>query len=271
MRSNRKRLSLGLLALIIGVPVVSLFGLPQLGLWGNPGCGFTGATCARVLFIGNSYTYVNDLPTTFADLAWAGGHRVETGSLADGGQTLAQHAADSVTATTLASKQWNTVVLQDQSENPSVAYYRQNEMYPATRQLVALARKAAAQPLFFLTWAHQAGWPEAGLPDYASMQTAVDDGYLGIASQLDVPIAPVGDAWKAVVAEQSSPNLWQADGTHPTTTGTYLAACVFYASIFRQSPVGLSYHDGLPDAEATTLQRAAASTVLGDPAKWGLS
>ena len=49
--------------------------------------------CVRVLFVGNSYTYVNDLPATFADLARAGGQNVETGMIANGGETLAQHAA----------------------------------------------------------------------------------------------------------------------------------------------------------------------------------
>jgi hypothetical protein len=53
-------------------------------------------------------------------------------------------------------------------------------------------------------------------------------------------------------------------------SGTYLAACVFYATIFRQSPVGLGYDDGLPSGEAHTLQTVAAATVLGDPAYWGL-
>jgi hypothetical protein len=48
-----------------------------------------------------------------------------------------------------------------------------------------------------------------------------------------------------------------------------LAACVFYAAIFRQSPVGLSYREGLSDAEATTLQQVAAHTALEDPSKGG--
>lgn len=262
-RPTRRRALRGLTLLSGVLLVASFYGLRQVGLWGNPGCGFTASTCTRILFIGNSYTYVNDLPTTFADLAWSGGHRTETESLAAGGETLAQHAADSATATMLASKQWSTVILQEQSEIPSVASYRQGEMYPAARQLVATTREAGAKPLLFLTWAHQAGWPQEALPDYVSMQAAVDAGYLGIASLLDVPIAPVGDAWRMVITEQSSPSLWQADGVHPTTAGTYLAACVFYASIFRQNPVGLRYHDGLSDAGAMTLQRAAASTVLG--------
>jgi hypothetical protein len=94
------------------------------------------------------------------------------------------------------------------------------------------------------------------------MQAAIDEGYLGIASELSVPIAPVGDAWQAAVSGRLNLGLWQQDGVHPTTAGTYLAACVFYAAIFRQSPVGLSYHDGLSDADAAALQQIAAHTAL---------
>ena len=52
--------------------------------------------------------------------------------------------------------------------------------------------------------------------------------------------------------------------------GTYLAACVFYAAIFRQSPAGLHYDAGVPKGEAASLQAVAASVVLGNPAAWGL-
>ena len=102
------------------------------------------------------------------------------------------------------------------------------------------------------------------------MQAAIDAGYMRIADQLSVPVAPVGAAWETVVGEASHPDMWQSDGTHPTVSGTYLAACVFYATIFRQSPVGLGYDDGLPSGEAHTLQTVAAATVLDDPAYWGL-
>jgi hypothetical protein len=42
----------------------------------------------HVLFIGNSYTYVNDLPGMFSQLACAGGHPVQTGMAAQGGWRL---------------------------------------------------------------------------------------------------------------------------------------------------------------------------------------
>jgi len=160
----------------------------------------------------------------------------------------------------------NVVVLQEQSQIPAIEQFRQAEMYPAARALVASVRQAGAEPMFFLTWAHRDGWPENGLVDYRTMQSAIDDAYLAIAGEQHAAIAPVGYAWQAVLAEEASPGLWQDDGSHPTAKGTYLAACVFYAAIFRESPVGLTYRGNLSEVEASKLQEVAAATVLSDPA-----
>ena len=260
----------GLVTAVVATAVLGVFPMPQLGLWGNPGCSLPGATCTRILFIGNSYTSVNDLPDTFADLGWAGGHRVQIEALDEGGWTLAEHLTASETAPAIDSRHWDDVVLQEQSQLPALAADRTGMMYPAATKLVAMVRRQGAAPLLYLTFAHQGGWPEEGLPDYASMQAAINTGYMGIADQLGVPVAPVGAAWETVVGAASHPSLWQSDGSHPTVSGTYLAACVFYATIFRQSPAGLGYDDGLPAADAHSLQSAAAATVLDDPALWGL-
>ena len=92
--------------------------------------------CTRVLFVGNSYTYVNDLPTTFAQLAVAGGHKLETGMVANGGETLAQHATAAETLDKIAAAPWSFVVLQEQSETPATPAGR-NSMYSAARTLAA--------------------------------------------------------------------------------------------------------------------------------------
>src|SRR6266478_5649792 len=63
--------------------------------------------CLRILFLGNSYIFVNDLPGMFAQLASAGGHHVETGMVAEGGWTLALHAGSSVTLDKLSSSRWD--------------------------------------------------------------------------------------------------------------------------------------------------------------------
>jgi hypothetical protein len=241
-----------------------------LALRMNTGCSEPGRTpgCTRVLFVGNSYTTVNDLPAVFSNLAHSGGHRAETGTAAGDGLTLADHAGSSATAALLASKSWDIVVLQEQSQIPSVEQLRQEQMYPAARRLVGTIRNQGARPLFYLTWARRDGWPENGMSTYASMQSAIDHGYLAIAADQRAAVAPVGVAWATLVSRGTATELWQLDGSHPTAAGTYLAACVFYATIFRESPTGLMYHSSLSSEAAATIQAVAAETVLGDPVKW---
>ena len=225
----------------------------------------------RILFIGNSYTYVNDLPVTVSQLASAGGHPIDTAMDAPGGWTLAQHVASPDTLKLLRQEKWDYVGLQEQSQIPASASARSQGMYPAVRRLVAQIRGVGAKPLLFLTWGHRDGWPEAGLWGYAAMQSQLTAGYLEIANELQIPVAPVGEAWRRAQAFSPPVGLWQGDGSHPTVQGTYLASCVFYATIFRQSPVGLSYGDGLVPSMTRTLQSLAATTVLADPRLWNLS
>jgi hypothetical protein len=235
-----------------------------------PTCAPGDGSCLRILFVGNSYTYVNDLPGTLASLAQAGGHTIQTDSLATGGATLSDHIADPATTPKLDSLKWDFVVLQEQSEIPAVESSREYTMYPAVRTLVDMVRKRDETPILFMTWAHRDGLPDDGMPDYESMQRSIDSGYLAIAAELLTPVAPVGVTWFVVRRENPDIDLWQDDGSHPSTAGTYLAACVFYAAVFRQSPEGLGFTDGLSSDTAAILQKAAAVNVLSNPAQWWL-
>jgi hypothetical protein len=269
-RSPASRVAIGVAILLVVLAVAA--GLAVTGHLGpsTPCSSRPPGSCTRVLFIGNSYTSVNDLPTVLTALAKAGGHDVETGMVAPGGFTLAQHASSADTLGLLASSRWDVVVLQEQSQLPAMEQVRRQQMYPAARSLVRAIRAAGARPMFFLTWAHRAGMPESGMPDYQGMQAQIGTGYLAIARELGAPVAPVGYAWSAAYAQDPNLDLWQADGSHPTELGTYLAACVFYAAIFDQSPVGSSYLAGVPLATAHIMQAVAAQAVLDDPPRWNL-
>lgn len=223
------------------------------------------ASCTKVLFIGNSYTFVNDLPNTFAKLAKSGNHKVEVGMAARSGWTLLDHLKSTDTLDTLNSRKWNFVVLQEQSQIPSVEQARVQEMYPAARELVQRIKKVGATPLFFVTWAHRGGWSEQGMNDYGTMQAQINNGYATIAQELNAPLAPIGTAWARAMQGHPKLSLWQEDGIHPSEQGTYLVACVFYATIFKESPIGLKYRAGLSRAIAKTLQTVASQTVLKTP------
>ena len=226
--------------------------------------------CLRVLFVGNSYTQVNDLPATFAALARAGGHRVDVGMAAEGGQTLSGHTTSSNTQSQLVPGRWDVVVLQEQSQMPSVAWSRDNEMAPAARSLVNEIRGLGARPIFFSTWAHRDGWPEQGLNGEGSMQAAIDAGYLGLGQQLGVGVVPVGEAWTAVLAVDPTIALWQDDGSHPTAAGTFLAAAVFYAALFDADPVRASQGSGAPSVAGGATLATVARDLLADRTRWGL-
>ena len=253
------------------VACLALLSVAGCGGTAVPTCG-SGAgagTCTRILFLGNSYTYVNDLPSTFAQLAWSGGHAVEVAMVANGGETLAQHAASSDSLGKIASGGWAYVVLQEQSDTPSSKAASDYYMYPAARTLADRVEHAGAVPMFFMTWAHKDGEPTAG-QNYQAMQQAVDNSYLSIAHELNVPVAPVGYVWYLVRHDHPEIGLWGDDGSHPSKAGTYLAACVFYASVFRQSPNGLGFHGGVNDEQAGELQDEAGRHVLDMQAEWDL-
>ncbi len=253
----RRRLPLGLaLALVLALAVAGSIGAALVARL--PACALTpAAQCTRVLFIGNSYTYVNDLPGTFARLAASGGHRVETGMIAPGGAFLADEVKNPDTATTIAGTTWTAVVLQEQSQLPASPSDAGATFLPAVLQLAAQAAAHGARPLLLETWAHRDGWPEMH-QDYAAMQAAIDQAYAGAAAQSGAAVVPVGEAWQRVLASDPSIALWQDDGSHPAPAGTYLAACVLYQTLFGASPVGLGDHEGLPDSVAAELQQAAA-------------
>ena len=234
-----------------------------------PTCVSGSAGCTSILFLGNSYTYVNDLPATFARLSDSGGHRVNAQMVANGGETLAQHAAAKESLDRIAAGGWSYVVLQEQSQTPATDSGR-DQMAAAAQTLSRAAGAKGTPALLFMTPAHRDGMPEASLPDYASMQRAIDDAYLDVGRRLGLGSVPAGYVWFMVHQKHPGLSLWQDDGSHPSVAGTYLEACVFYDSIFRQPAAGLAFIDGLPDDEARALQQAADDNVLSSLSDWGL-
>lgn len=224
----------------------------------------------HVFFIGNSYTNTNDLPEMFAALARSAGCMLEVGASAPSGWTLSDHARAKRTLSSLAKQKWDFVILQEQSVIPSVAPERNRMMYPAARSLCRKIRDRGADAIFFMTWGRRDGLPSLGTRDFLDMQVKLYYAYLSIARELNAELAPVGIAWEREVQQDSTPDLWQTDGTHPSEKGTYLTACVFYAVIYQQSPEGLTYTDGLSLETARHLQKIAAETVLNCPECWNL-
>jgi hypothetical protein len=220
-----------------------------------------------ILFIGNSYTFVNDLPDIFARLAEAGDHSVNVTVLAKAGYSLNDHAEDPLTREVIQGKNWDYVFLQEKSSLPVLD---EKLMTQGVSQLVELAAGKDTDMILFMPWAYQAGFPEAGMADYHTMQSKVVETYQDLAREFDISSAPVGLTWQSALEHHPELDLWSPDGSHPSLSGSYLAALTFYAHIFQESPAGLNYPISIPaDIELVpSLEEIAAETVLGIPGEW---
>ena len=215
----------------------------------------TAKPVSRVLFIGNSYTAVNDLPGVLRELGKSAQSPVtfEVAQHTPGGTSWETHDADPAVEQ-LIQQGWDTVVLQDQSAQPWFA----KGIKPALVSLDAKIESTGAETVLYMTWGRVQD-PNIYPPNYA-MEMAVNNYYERHAGTVGARVAPVGRAWERALRDPAQ-SLHAPDGSHPNERGTYLAACVFYTTLTEQSPIGLGDGGlGLPESDRTTLQHVAWET-----------
>lgn len=172
-----------------------------------------------LLFIGNSFTSRNQLPQLVAALV-APSHALRSATIYAGGASLRRHWNAGLAQRTLASQPWDHVVLQEQSTLPLKSPQRFHENVRLFAPAIAEQR---AKTLLYLTWS-RAHAPDAQRELTAAVET--------IAREIGAGVVPVGIAWHALRTRHSQIPLYDVDGSHPTPTGSYLAACVFAARLF---------------------------------------
>ncbi len=200
----------------------------------------------RMLFIGNSFTTKNDLPTLLSDIAQADmGITIESKVISAGGASLRRHW-NAGAASTITSTKWDYVVFQEQSTLP---VKNSNRFHENVREFVPAIKESGAEMVLFMTWAREKE-PEN--------QRLLTDNYNKIGKELGATVVPVGTAWQKLLAIHDKPMLHAEDGSHPTVAGSYLAACTFYATLFGGDPTKLETDVGnLTDEEHKLLQRIA--------------
>ena len=210
----------------------------------------------KVLFIGNSFIARNDLPGLIARLAAARGKGLEHRLISAGGASLRTHWNAGEALKAIQGGHYDHVVLQEQSTLPVKNAKR---MHENVRLFDEAIRAAGAKTVLYMTWARQ-NEPES--------QQAITDAYAGIGRELGATVVPVGLAWQTFLGKHDQPVLHDKDQSHPTLAGSYLAACVFLAVLYEESPVGIASEvDGLSEKDLALLQKVAwqscSSTARG--------
>ena len=175
----------------------------------------------KVLFVGNSYTYYNNLSAIVAAFAAATPNPklLLPKDHTMGGATLEKIWDLRTTRDALALEKWDFVVLQEHSYWPISSPERMDD---AAGKFDLAAKAIGAKTVLYLTWARQASPGE---------QPLLNAAYASSATRLGALIAPVGPAWQIALALDPKLSLYAHDGRHPSPTGSYIAACTLFLVI----------------------------------------
>jgi hypothetical protein len=209
----------------------------------------------RILFIGNSYTSRNQLPRLVADIAAGAEHprEVQFDAIVAGGASLRRHWNAGVAQKAMEATPCDFVVLQEQSTLPLKNAKRYHEN---VRLFDAEIAKRGAKTVLYLTWSRR-----QSPTSQRDITRAVEE----IGAEINARVVPVGPAWHAAMREIEGLSLYVDDGSHPTAAGSYLAACVFFVSLFDEQTRDESVFRRLKveGAIATQLQKIAWDHRVG--------
>ncbi len=229
-----------------------------------------------VLFIGNSYTAVNNLPEMIKLAATSAGDELIFDANIPGGTTFQQHSTNAQTLSKINSKAWDYVVLQEQSQLPSFPDSQvETSVYPFATALnnQILANNSCTETLFYMTWGRKNGdaqncpmWPP--ICTYVGMDDLLSQRYLQMATDNNAEVSPVGAVWRTIITQNPTLELYSDDESHPSLLGSYAAALCFYSAIFRKSADEVIYTANLPAGQVAIVKAAVNQVVFANFPQW---
>jgi hypothetical protein len=224
---------------------------------GTTGLGEPPQGALRVLFVGNSLTYYNDLPRTVADLAAAANQQeCYCVAIAHPDFALEDHLALGEAERELRRQQYDYVILQ---QGPSSLPSSRENLVQNAQMFRSLIEGAGATAVLYSPW-----------PQYNRRGDFVPgrESYRAAAEAIGGKLAPAGDAWLAAWEQDALLPLYNADGLHPSRMGTYLAALVIFERLYARNSDGLPPQarvDGAAQnwtADVIQLLRTAADSAV---------
>lgn len=230
MKSLRRWLSIGF---PMGFPMGITMGLLPLLMscqtaeTGRESAAISSHPPARVLFVGNSFTFwrgglARQLETLSAAMVPPLGYQAE--QVVQGGASLKVMWNQTDAANQIASGNFDVVVLQEDLPETDVASFRNY-----SRKFVEAVRQAGARPILFMAW-------EYDRLDWISLDEIIT-AHQQVADQLQVEVAPVGLAWRNSKIQQPDLNMYARDAEHPSVAGMFLSLMVIEGTISGIDPI----------------------------------
>ena len=183
----------------------------------------------KVLFIGNSHTFYNDMPQIFKNICDEKGKDVEVAMQAFGGKTYGWHYGQMTELRfALMHGGFDYIIMQQAAHSPCPA---KEETLADGGKIIELARKCGVTPIQTMPWAEKRD------PDH---QKGMYDIYNTLSEMYGVKLAYAGNVFEDVFYNHPEIDMYWKDGEHASPYGSYTIAMSVYAAIFDESVKGLA-------------------------------
>ena len=192
----------------------------------------------KVLFIGNSYTFFNDMPTIFENLAKENGKDLSQYSITKGGRHLYENLSEGdeygeKIRTLVKENKFDALFLQEQSFFAIVDYDKFLYGVSELKKLVG-----AKRTVLYATWGRKNGsekLKELGLTS-EEMTKKLTEAYISAAKSTDSGLSYVGTAFLKISKKLPHIDLYNPDLSHPSYFGSAVAAICHYRALFGEMP-----------------------------------
>lgn len=217
----------------------------------------------KVLFVGNSLTYVGNLPAVFDALCEANGKTCHSDMLAQGGVTLTQHATEGHVTDVLQAKTFDAVVLQERGGDVIGMAFGSKQ----TPEAIKKASAEATQQLVDATQKHQQKAFYLGTyQSHPEVSQSLEAAEKQLAKQMALPAVTYSNDLVRLKTNHPKHAWFHQDGGHPGAALTLLQAVMLYQAMFDACPgtQGFSVNAPLYEPNAKFSLRTLASTQTLD-------
>lgn len=196
----------------------------------------------KIIFIGNSLIYTNELPNILREICVSNGKNVIIEQSTAPDYKISNHVNYSKTIEKIQNTHWNYLIFNEHNfllVNPEKI---ESEIIPSWDKLDYLIKENKIDNiLVFGNWGFKDGIAYPGISTYKLMQNSLKKTISKLSSKYGYEYLPIGDAWEKLLEKNPDLALWVGDKIHPSFTGSYLTACVIYSSIFQESLINSKY------------------------------
>lgn len=228
----------------------------------------------RILFVGNSLTYYNDMPQLFKAIAEEKGHRVEVQAHTVGGAGLATLLPSEEVLRLIQDGRWDKVVLQPgtgESAGQSLSTAATAQVINRFVETLHATSPDAKVYLYEIPYGIPPGDGNGDYDYYLMAQGIILDSVRNIARLVGVPFAPAGECFREHYATHHDLMLHPVyNEIHPNLAGSYLVACAIFETLFEEPIAPCRFHSTLEASQAEYLQGIADRVVLPRREEWGL-